>query len=248
MNWKIYAAFVSGGVLGGIATWYGVKKYYEKIANEEIEDMKKYFTKKKEELETEYKSDEFGPNVAYPVDEDDIDNSLEIYEKKITPYNTMYKTQEKPSLESIRAEKEYPTDDDEEFDSEEIEDEIEIVRETNTPNELPGPIIISEEDYASDWRFEKVAITYYIDDDTLADTDETIMDIRSTVSREAIDELVMNELDAIYVRNEKIGIDYEITYRETKYSEEVLGLISDDEEIGGRRPMKKRKEKLDDEE
>lgn len=276
MNWKIFTAFVAGGIVGGFGTWYGVKKHYKSIADEEIEAMREWYEKKLKEKENEKTivfelsgdlSDEEKdaliekmnetPSgvVAYPEEiksADDIPTpkiskgTRREYENLATQYNKMYKDPaEKPSLEDLAA----SLRDSEEEIEEEHEDGVECVREPPT-SQLEGPMIVSEEEYGADWRNEKVTITYYVEDKTLADEDDSIIDdIESTVSQKAIDILVSEDLDAIYVRNNRLGIDYEIIYDAGSYSEIVLEINSyEDEEVGGKKPMKNRRGKLDDEE
>lgn len=269
MNWKVFFAFIAGGITGGLGTWYGIREHYQKEAKEEISAMNDWYREKlkevestrtvvvdgvtdenKKDVETFLKENTFGvvasENSPKSTEKRDDTLAKKQYESLVRQYDKMYK--EKPSLESLKASMEHPEDDDEintedyvEFVGE-TEESVECVREPH-PDTLPGPVIIPEDEFANDWRFEKCTIMYYIGDDTLADEDDTIMDdIENTVSREALRVLVDEDLDAVYVRNEKLGIDYEITSNERKYSEEVLGFF-DEDEVGGRVPMKKRKEK-----
>ena len=41
--------FAAGILTGSLCTWYGTKKYYEKIANDEIESMKEWLARRVEE-------------------------------------------------------------------------------------------------------------------------------------------------------------------------------------------------------
>lgn len=274
MNWKVFFAFIAGGITGGLGTWYGVREYYRKEARKEIAEMNDWYREKlkeaentrtvvvdgvtdkaKDEVETFLKENSFdvvasedGPEKK---EKRDGAQAKKQYENLVRQYDKMYK--EKPSLEELKASMEHPDDDINTEDyvefTGETDEQIEVVKEPH-PDTLPGPVIIPEEEYANDWRFEKCAITYYIGDETLADEDETMIDdVEYTVSWEALRILVEEDLDAVYVRNEKLGIDYEITPNARKYSEEVLGLFDEEEdEVGGRIPMKKRKEKPSDDE
>ena len=65
MNWKIISAFFAGGVVGGLGTWYGVKRHYETRANEEIARMKAYYHDKLEKAKNENTTIvEFSPNMS----------------------------------------------------------------------------------------------------------------------------------------------------------------------------------------
>lgn len=63
MNWKVFAAFIAGGVVGGLGTWYGVRKHYKSLADEEIAIMTEHYRKKLKEAE-----DTNTVSVELPVD------------------------------------------------------------------------------------------------------------------------------------------------------------------------------------
>ena len=41
--------FAAGALVGSLSTWYATRKYYEKIANDEIESMKEWLARRVEE-------------------------------------------------------------------------------------------------------------------------------------------------------------------------------------------------------
>ena len=87
------------------------------------------------------------------------------------------------------------------------------------------PYPISYEEFSDD-AFEKDTITYYYGDDTLADTrDEIIDDVDRTVGRDFKDYFGWRSYDddIVYVRNERLGLDFEVLYDAGTYQEEVLG-------------------------
>ena len=95
------------------------------------------------------------------------------------------------------------------------------------------PYLISIEEYAEEFRnHEKVTVTYYEADETLADeNDEMIHDIESNVG---LDNVVRfgqggsQDENVVYVRNQRSGIDFEICRMTVGYSEHVLGLPPED--------------------
>lgn len=95
------------------------------------------------------------------------------------------------------------------------------------------PYTISEMEFINGGESqEKVTITYYAEDDVLCDTDDTAMDILSTVGADAVTHF--DELKVAYARNEKLGIDYEIVYDSRSYSMVVHGVPPDDRYDGTR--------------
>lgn len=114
-----------------------------------------------------------------------------------------------------RAEADYPGWDDEEPEREK--------------GEWPPPYTISEMDFINTGESqEKVTITYFAGDDVLCDTDETVMDVYSTVGPDALEHF--DESKVAYARNEKLGIDYEICWDSRSYSLAVHGIDPDEDD------------------
>lgn len=156
--------------------------------------------------------------------------------------------------ERVLAERESPQDDEPEVDEETLANEeidkvfeeagveepsFEDMQVTQNPN--PHPYIIDEFDFDQNFEwFQKETITYYIVDDVLADTDEDIM-AQDVVGQDALDILRRDEADAVYVRNEKLSIDYEVVGSDHSYVEDILGIHTPP-------PIPKPSKKTDDEE
>ena len=90
------------------------------------------------------------------------------------------------------------------------------------------PYVISEESYSEDFlNHDKLQITYYAEDDTLADEQEEIIDdIDALVGYDNLDMKYTSAThpEQIYVRNERIGADYEITINLNSYQELIQGI------------------------
>lgn len=119
----------------------------------------------------------------------------------------------------------------EEYDEEDEYDD-EVNPETDDESvDSEYPYVITEESFSEEFlNHDKLSITYYMEDDVLADENEGIVD--------DVDMLVgydnLNEMNAglmhpqtIYVRNERISIDYEISINFNSYQETVLGIKLD---------------------
>ena len=86
------------------------------------------------------------------------------------------------------------------------------------------PYLISNESFADDHEeYRKVSCTFYTEDKVLCESahNEKI-DIQS-VGKENLEFFEANDLDLLYVRNDYLGIDYEIDKYEGNYTYEVLG-------------------------
>lgn len=112
------------------------------------------------------------------------------------------------------------------FDSSEenTDEELRIYHEEQDPPN-PIPYIISEEEFIyhqSRFGQEQVSIEYFALDDTLMDEDETPMS-QEHVGVDNLKEFERIDAPSIFVRNEALGIDYEILYNESSYRVDILG-------------------------
>lgn len=92
------------------------------------------------------------------------------------------------------------------------------------------PYVIHEDEW-SESELEKVQLTYYSGDNTLADEkDEPIPIIDEVVGIENLERFGHGTQDAriVFVRNEKMGVEFEIALHDGKFAEEVLGFQHSD--------------------
>ena len=94
-------------------------------------------------------------------------------------------------------------------------------------NEILAPYVVNVEEYHdTNLHFDKSTLYYYNLDDTLVDeSEEPIADVDAVIG----DGLMRfgdgsDDPDIVYVRNEKLGIDYEVIRVEKSYQETVLGI------------------------
>lgn len=89
------------------------------------------------------------------------------------------------------------------------------------------PAVVSFDKFCDeDDHHDKITLTYYSGDDTLCDENEEIIDNRvAIIGPEALHCFGMDsdDPDVVYVRNEKLAIDYDIIRVPSKYSEVVCG-------------------------
>jgi len=109
-------------------------------------------------------------------------------------------------------------------------DPIEVVSDIRNTEGMDHPYIIDADCFASDGlENNKLTITYYEGDDTLVDDGEEIIVDRDMIIgmdtlRQFGDGGSMDP-DVVYVRNEQLGIDYEIIRRYDCYHQEVPPVI-----------------------
>lgn len=105
----------------------------------------------------------------------------------------------------------------------------ELTRRDRTEEVLMNkPYVIDIQEFAEGRpEFDKLSIYYYADDGVLVDeNEEMIEDIEALIGDEALlcfDDPERYEPDVVYVRNERISIDYEVVREEGRFGEVVGG-------------------------
>lgn len=98
--------------------------------------------------------------------------------------------------------------------------------------ELKEPYMISIDDFDAGYpeRYNIESLTYYAVDDILAnDEDEMINDVESLIGADALDHFgaeaaeLSGDSETMYIRNEKLHCDYEVTRIHQSYHQVVLG-------------------------
>lgn len=116
-------------------------------------------------------------------------------------------------------------------DEEEVQvnvfDQEEDEKKHDNRKKLPAPEIIREQDFMSgDVRYAQVRLTYYAGDDTLCDEGDLILPNSDyLVGDENLGKFgyMTEDPNALYVRNHRMMIDYEISRSPGTYKFEVLG-------------------------
>lgn len=94
------------------------------------------------------------------------------------------------------------------------------------PEDIGEPYVITFEQFNEEYdRYDKVTMTYYAGDDTLADEYEGIVDDVNNLVGDALTRFGegSSDPDIVYVRNDSLEIDYEVIKSEGSYSDIVLG-------------------------
>lgn len=93
------------------------------------------------------------------------------------------------------------------------------------------PYVVTVNEFMQDREeFEKITVTYYEYDNTLASEDDTIVDNHDRLVGQEFPNYVGWESgsdNVVYVRNERISSDFEILVNPNGYEAEVLGIIPD---------------------
>lgn len=82
-----------------------------------------------------------------------------------------------------------------------------------------NPYIITPDEFAENYEYDTIDITYFSDGVLADENDEPLEDIENTIGLDAVKHFGEYEPDTVYVRNERLKCDYEIIRDERKYSE-----------------------------
>ena len=192
MNLKNIIFFLGGGALGAVSTYLLMKESCNKLVEEETYNIKKYYEEK-------------------------------YADSKEEPEETVQKSN---IVEHVPA----PVVEDEESEEEKEEepDYKEIIQKLNynefstkvTTQKAKRPYLISEEDYIEDTMNVKKIISFFEEDEVYMDNDtkEVLDNVGKDIGMDNVEQLNMDG-NEIYVRNEQLGIDYNIVSEPGSYED-----------------------------
>lgn len=205
--------FAAGAVVGGIVTWRIAKKTYEKIIADETEAAKKsaqdeidiYKTQLEDKIDNYVKETS---NSASEESENDDDEYEEVEEPEEEPEededeDEEYYAEPRYRYDSYLNELEY-------FKGKERTDEI---------GQINVPYIINETDVGDKMDYDLIHLTFYADHILTDDANLPIKDIDEIVGPEALKCFLNEFVNIVYVRNERLGCDFEICRDLRRYAD-----------------------------
>ena len=185
--------FIGGVAAGSFVTWRLLKEKYIRQTQEEINEVREHYRKKKESEEVTVDSNGSTETNEKP---DLIEYAAKLTKNGYIDY-TNPKSLVKATGDMIDAVVQK--------DNEESLDPVIL----NDPSYQP-PYIISPEDFAIDDEYTIVNLNYYIDG-VLTDEDDNIVEnVDDVVGLENLNHMGEYEDDALHIRNENYKCEYEI--------------------------------------
>jgi len=231
--------FVSGAGVGAFVANRYLENKWMKAAEAEIHDSMKEFYERQNAIHEED---------ATVLDFDDRDKAIAIAKGQNYTKNDELKAQY--DLVGVDASEE--DDWDALVEAEKREEENEFpeeyihVEEADRDSE---PYVISFEDYNNTRdEYDKITLLYFAQDDTLTGEDEELdPSLEDHVGVDALDSfgIKSEDPDMVYIRNDDLGIDFEIIRLEKSYREAVLGIHEEPVPVP-KRPAKRSKPKTED--
>lgn len=185
----------------GIGFFAGKKFYqekYRKMADEDIASVNEMTTRRINEMKQAIMDvdaeEEENVEISTIEDIEDIsDEELKTNERIVMQYNKAVKK----------------------------EGEVESIRQKPTKAMI---YVISEEEYMEEGDYDKVSLEYFEGDKVLADDrDIPVDDPDSIIGEGTLDDFVISDDAEMYVRNDNISIDYELTKSEGSYRDYIEG-------------------------
>lgn len=197
MKGTTFIAFLAGAGAGSAATWYFLKTKYEQIAQEEIDSVKKAFSNK-EEKEEKVKNPDKNPAAEFARNKPDINE----YAKKLSKQGyTNYSNSEK-AAESTKN----PIP--------ESDPEVEF-------GAIDRPYVISPEEFGEFDDYTKISLSFFSDHVLTDENYEVVDNVDDMVGAESLNHFGEYEDDSVFVRNDRLKVDYEILLDQRKYSDVV---------------------------
>lgn len=185
--------FISGVAAGSFVTWRLLKEKYIRQTQEEINEVREHYRKKKESEEVTVDSNGTTETNEKP--------DLIAYAAKLTKNGYIDYTNPKSLVKATGD----MIDTVVQKTNEESLDPVIL----NDPSYQP-PYIISPEDFAIDDEYTIVNLNYYIDG-VLTDEDDNIVEnVDDVVGLENLNHMGEYEDDALHIRNENYKCEYEI--------------------------------------
>lgn len=191
-------AFTAGLAIGSLLAWFTAKKYYEKIAQTEIDSVKDAFhiERRKTNRREPKNEDPAKTDISDEVTEEDLNSKSDVmeYAKKLVEKEGYVNYSEPGPMEE----------------------------KPDTMSKIP--YIINPDEFAWDDTRDHITLCYYEPDDILADDNDEIMEnADEVVGTEFKRRFGEYEMDTVYVRNEYLECCYEIV-RDNRTYHEVTGL------------------------
>ena len=176
--------FVAGVATGSVVTHFAEKKRMQDDADRQIEDMRKYVEDKLRPYKTAEKMDK-------KAEEFEEKEAADIIAEKVPEFTNYVQFSDSEEVESDilakKAAQEHPKDDSKE------------------------PYIITEDQFTDPIPYyDKITLNYYPDQNELIDDMADSSEDLEVVGRENLDILAESGEEVMYVRNDRISVDYEV--------------------------------------
>lgn len=225
-------SFVVGATASFLITRGLLKQKYATFAEEEIASVKEAFARAKERRKPILKEKEDISKVAKEKKKEETGKDPNgVLARSSIKENTYQKTKKDYHLVG-KPEVEETPDDPDTSDEDEEEDEEERDAAGKTEQEMKEafvvdrtlPYIITDQEFSDENpHYDKVSLYFYKHDEVVCEeNEEPIDDVENVIGYEALN--ILDKQMGVWVRNERLAIDYEIIGINASYAEMVHGI------------------------
>jgi hypothetical protein len=216
------ASLGAGG--GAVLGWYIAKRQMEKELINELMGIKKYYADKARAAAAAGEDSDAGERAeAAMADPGGVRTTGRVITKISDPRIELVLHPRHPELEGL----EEVGDGDEAEDAADEEDATDDSPPEPLVRDPAKPYVISYEEFRDENEtYSKITLSYFTLDDTLCDERDAPIRDTSIVGvdfPEYFGEVGIDQPAVIYIRNDKLTVDFEIARREESYTETVLG-------------------------
>lgn len=192
--------FVAGAAIGSVVTWKMVKTKYEQIAQEEIESVREAFGRSIDEDDTEESTEDESGIKGVDPDSPSVAEEIRGIVKKLG-YVTELPEEENPTETTEEKEENKEEEEEEDMDSK--------------------PYVISPDEFG-DCEYITVSLSYYLDGIVTNEQGKIVTNTDELIGEDFADHFGEYEEDSVFVRNDRLGMDFEILkdYRDYYEDEE----------------------------
>jgi hypothetical protein len=211
-----------GAGVGAVLGWYVARRQMEKKIAEEVAGIKEYFASKARTTAAAGEDSDAGGRAEAPVADPTGVRVTRVITRIADPRVELVLHPRHPELEGL----EEVGDGDEAEDAADEEDAVDDSPPEPVVRDTTKPYVISHEEFRDDNEtYSKISLTYYTQDDTLCDERDAPIRDTSIVGAD-YQELFgqdSEDPDIVYIRNDKLQVDFEIARKEESYTFSVLG-------------------------
>lgn len=189
--------FAIGAAIGSLVAWKLTKTKYEKIMIEEEQSLREYYNKKTKVYE-------------------DSANTLHDY------YNDRLKEideKEKKMEEGKKTEESKIVNDLRERYAEVLKDHKYSIDEPCYEGGQDRPYVVTPEEFGNADEYDIISLNYYADGIVSDDWGNKTEDLEATIGEDFASHYGEYEEDAVYIRNDRLKVEYEVLKSLSKYSE-----------------------------
>lgn len=210
-NVENFVTFAAGFAIGAVTGIFLVKRKCQEQAENEIRQMRDYIQKKEAQIkEAEKEHSEF----------QEFEDEDEEPKAKASYFESLANAEEAKAA-YIHYDTVAPVRDinKEEFDK--MKERLEAGE--HPEEEHDAPYILTVEEF-EDGRpgYDSIGLAYYEGDGSLVDDSEELVDVEETVGEDNLKFFADSTDDAMYIRNDRFGVDYEVVRVEGNFYDDIF--------------------------